>query len=175
MACNICFLIHLVSGGPDFNGVTEEYGCRRRRLLPAVCGAADVTGGDDGNVMTHFAVCRAKCCFTSSSLLKMTGIWKVMFTGFLNISFLPAQLDVWGSNNGAQWKKGNLFKPLLGQCVNISISFQTNLYRSGWYDPNCCLWKKCLFFVCLLFTKCTPELSLRHLCNAVHQRLNRAK
>lgn len=45
-----------VSGGPDFNGVAEEYGCWRRLLLPAVCGAADVTRRDDGNVLTHFAV-----------------------------------------------------------------------------------------------------------------------
>lgn len=53
---NICMPIHLVSGGPDFNGATEEYGCRRRRLLPEFCGAADVTGGDDGNGVTVFAV-----------------------------------------------------------------------------------------------------------------------
>lgn len=55
-ASNICMLIHLVSGVPDFNGATEEYRCRRRRLLPAVRGAADVTGGDDGNGMTVFAL-----------------------------------------------------------------------------------------------------------------------
>lgn len=43
-----------VSGGPDFNGVTEEYGCCRRRLLPAVCRAAAVPGRDDGVVLKHF-------------------------------------------------------------------------------------------------------------------------
>lgn len=56
IASNICIPIHLVSGGPDFNGATEEFGCRRRRLLPEFCGAADVTGGDDGNGVTHFVV-----------------------------------------------------------------------------------------------------------------------
>lgn len=56
MACNICMPIHLVSGGPDFNGATEEYRCQWRRLLPEFCGAADVTGGDDGNGVTVFAV-----------------------------------------------------------------------------------------------------------------------
>lgn len=56
IASNICMPTHLVSGVSNFNGTTEEYRCRRRRLLPAVCGAADVTGGDDGNGVTVFAV-----------------------------------------------------------------------------------------------------------------------
>lgn len=43
----------LLSGGPDLHGVTEEHGRRRRRLLSAVCGAADFTRGDDGNVLTN--------------------------------------------------------------------------------------------------------------------------
>lgn len=53
LTCAPCFFP--VSGGPDFNGVTEEYGCWRRGLLPAVRGAADVTRRDDGDVLTHFA------------------------------------------------------------------------------------------------------------------------
>lgn len=54
-ASDLCTLFFPVSGGPDFNGVTEEYGCWRRGLLPAVRGAADVTRRDDGDVLTHFA------------------------------------------------------------------------------------------------------------------------
>lgn len=38
----------LRSGVPDFDGVTQEHGCWKRRLFPEVCGAADVPGGDDG-------------------------------------------------------------------------------------------------------------------------------
>lgn len=40
------------AGGPDLHGVIEKHGCCRWRLLPAVCGTADVTGRDDGNVLT---------------------------------------------------------------------------------------------------------------------------
>lgn len=46
----MCSLFH--TGSPDLYGVTEEHGCCRWRLLSAVCGTADVTGGDDGNVLT---------------------------------------------------------------------------------------------------------------------------
>lgn len=49
-----CFFFFLsASGGPHFNGATEEYGCCRRRLLSAVRGAADVAGRDDGDVLTR--------------------------------------------------------------------------------------------------------------------------
>lgn len=46
----ICSLFH--AGGPDLHGVIEEHGCCRWRLLSAVCGTADVAGGDDGTVLT---------------------------------------------------------------------------------------------------------------------------
>lgn len=64
-----------VSGGPDFNGVTEEHGCWRRRLLPAVCGAADVIGRDDGDVLTRFTVPGESQClpfFVTPSLNRST-------------------------------------------------------------------------------------------------------
>lgn len=63
-----------LSGGPDFNGVTEEYGCWRRRLLPAVCGAADVTRRDDGAVLTLSCALR-KPLFTPHSILFLLHIY----------------------------------------------------------------------------------------------------
>lgn len=50
----ICSLFH--AGGPHLLGVPEEDGCRRWRLLSAVCGTADVTGGNDGNFLTKIIV-----------------------------------------------------------------------------------------------------------------------
>lgn len=47
-----CSVLLSASGGAHFNGATEEYGCCRRRLLPAVRGAADVARRDDGDVLT---------------------------------------------------------------------------------------------------------------------------
>lgn len=50
------FVLFFHAGGPHLLGVPEEHGCRRWRLLSAVCGTADVTGGNDGHFLTKMIV-----------------------------------------------------------------------------------------------------------------------